>query len=123
MVWGYNSLVIRSFVPMLAILALLVQVFTNIWPGALPGQVAPFEHVKLHAQSADHHHHEDQSVHVEDADSSAQHSHAGEGAFNCIVAESTPAVVDAAPSAWAVRNDAPNPRLAPNGLFRPPRHA
>ena len=65
----------------LMLLAILWQSLVMVGPLAVSDRGQEFEHAVLHAQAADHHHHDDLSVHVENADGAAQHLHA-DGGFN-----------------------------------------
>ena len=62
------------------LLAILWQSLVMVGPLAVSDRGQEFEHAVLHAQAADHHH-DDLSVHVENADGAAQHLHA-DGGFN-----------------------------------------
>lgn len=104
------------------LLAMLWQCLAMAGPLA-PSQAAQgFEHTLLHGQATDHHHHDDASIHLQEADGKLPHQHV-DGGFN------TPGCL---PSAWycgvAFRPMAPVERanpLAPSadleGLLRPPQ--
>ncbi len=63
------------------LLAILWQSLVMVGPLTESHRGQEFEHAVLHAQTADHHHHDDLTVHVENADGVAPHLHA-DGGFN-----------------------------------------
>ena len=63
------------------LLAILWQSLVMVGPVTVSDRGQAYEHAVLHAQAADHHHHDDLSVHLESADGAAQHLHA-DGGFN-----------------------------------------
>lgn len=107
----------------------LLMLLAMLWQClAMAGPLAPLqagqglEHTLLHSQATDHHHHDDASIHLQEADGTLPHQHA-EGSFNTL---------GCLPSAWfsggTFRPVAPVERakpLAPSvdleGLLRPPQ--
>jgi hypothetical protein len=112
----------RRLVIFIAMFALFVQSITLMAPGIATGQ-APLDHLMLHAQATDHHHHDDHSLHQEDRGESAQHSHADGGLFNFIL-PSGPAMAVLTSSARHVDvTNASFPRPILDGPYKPPRQA
>ncbi len=71
----------HRFRALLMLLAILWQCLAMADPLAVFERGLEFEHAVLHAQAADHHHHDDLSVHLENDDGAALHLHP-DGGFN-----------------------------------------
>ena len=107
---------------LLMLFAMLWQCLVMAGPLPLSQAAQGFEHTLLHGQAADHHHHDDASIHLQEADGAFPHHHA-DGSFNTL---------GYLPSAWfsggAFRPIAPGESADPlalsadlEGLLRPPR--
>lgn len=104
-------------------LALFVQGLAISAPSGMAGRSVPFEHLMLHAQAAEHHHHDDHSLHIEDRGDSAQHSHIDVGACSFILPTSTTADVVPVNAVRLSAEPADLPRPVLDGPYKPPRSA
>jgi hypothetical protein len=80
------------------------------------------EHVMLHGQDTDHHHHDDQSLHVEDSAQSAQHQHADTGISTaCLPTVGWGAIFRLLPVSPDASVQAPGATPFLDGPLRPPQ--
>lgn len=119
-----NSMSCR-FRAFLLLLILSWQFLSMVSPLAVTERSQDFTHVALHWQNDGHHHHDDQSFHVEDSDDAsqtAQHQHLDSGIKTvCLLTTacfSIPCTLAALPSMFVAPLGSP-PFL--EGPLRPPR--
>ncbi|HPU08906.1 hypothetical protein [Ectopseudomonas oleovorans] len=76
----------RRLLSFLLLIAFLCQSLPVLSSQGIAERSLEVEHVTLHWQDTEHHHHDDQSLHIEDSADDAQHEHADAG-FNttCLV--------------------------------------
>ena len=104
------------------LMAILWQTFSVLSPLTIAQRVIELEQTALHWQDADHHHHDDKSLHLVDAAGVPQHVHADAG-FNAtgLLTTAWSPVVTARPLSpdMVVQALGPQPHL--EGPLRPPR--
>ncbi len=69
----------RRLLSFLLLIVFLCQSLPVLASQGIAQRSLEIEHVTLHWQDTDHHHHDDRSLHVEDTDDDAQHVHADAG--------------------------------------------
>jgi hypothetical protein len=106
----------------LLLLVMLWQAVAWLTPFGVAQKAEEIAHVLVHTQEVDHHHHDDRSLHLEDADGEPPHEHAGNGAQPAAL---PPAIVASLPEFPepprypAATADRPSAFL--EGPLRPPR--
>ncbi|MCW5645185.1 MAG: hypothetical protein KIT63_24045 [Rhodoferax sp.] len=112
---------IRAFMLMLAFVWQAAALFA---PSATAAWAAELEHKAFHTQGDGHHHHDDQSLHVDDNDSVVMHQHADTGSHSLGLWQDTALRLLPVPRAsvvpWA---DMLRPPPLLDGLLRPPKSA
>lgn len=104
------------------IMAFVFQTLALLSPWSVAAATEDLEHLTLHALDGRHHHHGDQSLHVQDAEESVQHQHADGGPQTGV-----PLATAVGPCEAAARGAVPQfdgqafLSAAPDGLLRPPR--
>lgn len=100
--------------------ALFLQSATSFGPETIAQRTGDIEHLMVHYQEADHHHHSDSSLHMED-DGSAQHSHYDYGNSSAaFVNAPNPALIDLGASSLVEARPALWISATIDGLLRPP---
>lgn len=80
----------RSFRAFLLLAVLLWQSLAMLGPVTVAQRAGELEHMVVHNQDANHHHHADQALHMEDDDGAVQHLHADSGATTTGLLTSSP---------------------------------
>jgi hypothetical protein len=106
--------------------AVLVAMLLQAWAGLTSGGVAQkaqeFAHAVTHAQAANHHHHDDGSLHLEPASQEPAHQHADEGMqLSALLPAAAPALPDLRPTAVGWTAAAALASVFLEGPLRPPR--
>ncbi|MBY0411705.1 MAG: hypothetical protein K2Q97_16660 [Burkholderiaceae bacterium] len=109
---------------LLLLMAMLWQAVAWLSPVYIEQQKEAIAHMVVHAQEADHHHHADQTLQVDDEGSGVPHHHANQAAQ---VPGLPPAMVfgagDALPSIWVPSAGTGPAQVFLEGFLRPPRHS
>lgn len=116
----------RRIRAILLLLAIIFQALTLLSPLTVAERAVRLEHIALHSQDANHHHHDDvQAVHMDEADGTdgaVQHVHADAG-FNTAglltTGWATVATVRPLSPSNTVKSLGPSPHL--EGPLRPPQ--
>ena len=112
----------RTLQALLLVFAISWQSLAMLSPIFIEKSAATFEHALLHSQEATHHHHDDQSAHIEDANEGLQHQHADSGLQTLGLIPTMTADFSSLPPVSVLTHlhkPSPSPTLA--GLLRPPR--
>jgi hypothetical protein len=114
MTWSLRSVLLLS--------AMLWQALAMLTPVYVADRVAALNHFIQHSESLQHHHHDDQTLHLDDAEQSTEHTHT-DGGFNSagLITVIWPAVWDALPSAPLTLDPTTIPFPHHEGPLRPPR--
>jgi hypothetical protein len=103
-------------------MAILWQSLCVLSPLSAVERAEEFGHLAMHAQSTDHHHHEDRSVHQEDSGDTSQHLHVDGGLNQTgLLVMGWPNLVTLKPLSPAEVASARVPSPDLEGLLRPPR--
>ena len=101
--------------------ALLLQSTTAFGPATIAQRAGDIEHLMVHCQDAVHHHHSDNSLHMDD-DGSAKHSHYDySNSSAAIVNWLNPALMDSGASSLVEARHALWISATADGLLRPPK--
>lgn len=112
----------RTLRSLLLLFAIVWQSVATLSPMAIEKMAASIDHSVLHTQEATHHHHDDQSTHLEDADDGLQHQHADNGFSTLgLLFTMMTALSLAAPQAFLTALKVAKSSATLEGLFRPPR--
>ena len=76
----YNSSVTAKRRALVLLIAMVWQALAWLTPAHLDHQAEVIAHMVVHAQEVDHHHHADQTLHVEDDSGEPPHQHANQAA-------------------------------------------
>lgn len=118
----YTAAVMRVFVHMLVLLAMLWQPAAMAHGGSLVDALADHGHAALHWQGEAHHHHEDGSYQLDGSDESVQHLLCDHiCATVALPVSATPGFAPLGSAAPSGLHKAPQPDPDPEGLLRPPR--
>jgi hypothetical protein len=80
------------------------------------------DHLTVHVEEANHHHHEDQSLHIDVEENSAQHFHADSGSSsNALLMAALPGLADKASMSLPLSPTDPWLSASLDGLLRPPQ--
>jgi hypothetical protein len=105
------------------LMAIFWQSLSVLAPLTVATRATEMTHLAVHGQDADHHHHDDQALHMEEADEPMNHIHADAG-FNTsgLLSTHLAAVTSARPlsPAWVEKSMGLSPFL--DGPLRPPMH-
>jgi hypothetical protein len=106
----------------LLIAVLLMQTVVWLSPFSIGVQTEQLAHMTVHVQDVDHHHHEDESLHLSsDGDSTAPHFHVDDGfqpiGLTALFGDAGFAVL---PSGQPHTNPSEPPTVFLDGLLRPP---
>ncbi|MRD49598.1 hypothetical protein GHT07_20185 [Caenimonas koreensis DSM 17982] len=114
----------RRLLSFLLLIAFLCQSLPVLNSQGVAERSQQFEHITLHWQDTEHHHHDDLSLHVEDSDDASQHEHADAG-FNtaCLLTAGWGEIAKMQPLSPDVAVRAPGPTPLLDGLLRPPKAA
>ena len=103
-------------------LAVVWQTAALFSPWASSRWAADLDHIAVHGQGSGHHHHDDQTLHLDDNDAGVMHQHADTSTHTLGLWRDTTLHVLPSPGArvvsWA---DALGPPPLLDGLLRPPR--
>ncbi|WP_372828092.1 hypothetical protein [Polaromonas sp.] len=114
----------RKFFALLLLLSVFWQSAGMAGSAAALGSVEASSHTVQHWQDAEHHHHDDGSLHADDSDGTAQHMHAESGANTTgLVSLGWRDLVMQRPAAPRALASPPHPSPHPRGLLRPPQAA
>ena len=69
----------RSLRALILLVVLLWQSMAMLGPVTVAQRAGELEHLAVHSQDTNHHHHADHALHMEDDDSLVQHLHADSG--------------------------------------------
>lgn len=69
----------RSAWTTVVLIALILQSWAGLTPVGVAQNAQAFAHTLVHAQARNHHHHDDGSLHIEQAGDEAGHLHADDG--------------------------------------------
>lgn len=112
----------RSYRVWLLLIAIVWQTAAMLSPFSIEKVAANFDHIVLHSHEATHHHHDDQSAHIEDTDEGLQHLHADSGLQTPgLTPTMTSNLSVAQPVSPLVHLLLPRPSPTLDGLLRPPR--
>jgi len=112
----------RTLQALFLVFAILWQSLAMLSPIFIEKSVATFEHALLHSQEATHHHHDDQSAHIEDTDEGFQHQHADSGLQTlALIPTMTANFPSLLPVSSLTHLSKPSPSPTLDGLLRPPR--
>ncbi len=106
----------------LLIAVMLMQTVVWLSPFAIGAQTERLAHMTVHVQDVDHHHHDDESLHLSsDRDSSAPHFHVDDGFQTIGLTEHFGDTRFAAlPNGQPHTNSSEPPNVFLDGLLRPP---
>lgn len=90
-------------------------------PQASRQGAATLEHALAHGAASEHHHHDDFSVHVEDAGTATTHVHMDDGALAAVMPFESARLIPVRPLSPAALAAQGYRSTEPEGLFRPPR--
>jgi hypothetical protein len=108
---------------LLFVLCLLWQPLSGLLPAALEAQADAISHAVVHDQAVDHHHHDDASLQVDEANE-APHYHVLDGNQPAALAVEVGVVALGAPARRVGASRVAQPASAElEGLLRPPRAA
>lgn len=112
----------RRLLSFLLLIAFLCQSLPVLSTQGVAQRSQEIEHVTLHWQETEHHHHDDLSLHVEDSADSAQHDHADAG-FNaaCLLTVGWALRPRLVPTSPEVLVQALGPMPFLDGPLRPPK--
>lgn len=114
----------RRLLSLVLLLVFVCQSLAGVGSQAVADRAQEFDHSNLHWQDTDHHHHDDQSLHVEDAGGDSRHQHTDSGMNNpCLLTmgwDGMPSIRPVSPD-LSVRALGAAPLL--EGLLRPPEAA
>lgn len=120
----YNSFVPSKSRALLLLLAMVWQALAWLTPVHLDHQKEVIAHMVLHAQEVDHHHHADQTLHVEDNGSEPPHQHAHQAVqLPGLPPTLTLAVADPLPSVLVPGAGTGHAPVFLEGPLRPPRRS
>lgn len=112
----------RTLQALFLVFAILWQSLAMLSPIFIEKSAATFEHALLHSQEATHHHHDDQSAHIEDTDEGLQHQHTDGGLQTLGLIPTMTADFPPLPPVSALAHlHKPSPSPTLDGLLRPPR--
>lgn len=101
--------------------ALFLQSATAFGPTTIAQRAGDIEHLMVHCQEADHHHHSDNSLHMDD-DGSAKHSHYDySNSSAALVNAHNPAPMENGSSSMVEGRPALWISATVDGLLRPPK--
>jgi hypothetical protein len=75
----YIAPMLRSAWTTVVLIALVLQSWAGLTPMGVAQNAQAFAHTLVHAQARNHHHHDDASLHIEQASDEAGHVHADDG--------------------------------------------
>lgn len=100
------------------------QALACLMPLPLDRQTDSLAHLLVHAEALDHHHHQDQSLHVDDDGSEPPHQHAQPALqLPGLLPSMTLAAGERLPAVLVPGAPAGHPPVFLEGLLRPPRPA
>ncbi len=106
------------------LVALLLQTWVGLTSGGVAQQAQEFAHAVAHAQTANHHHHGDGSLHLEQTSEEPAHQHADEGIqLSALLPAAAPGLPDLRPTAVGWTAAAALASVFLEGPLRPPRAA
>ena len=112
----------RSIRALLLVLAVVWQTAALFTPWVSSHWAAELAHVAVHIQGDGHHHHDDQTLHLDDNDSGSIHQHADASTYSLGLWQDTALHLVPVPLATVLsRADALWPPPLLDGLLRPPR--
>jgi hypothetical protein len=101
--------------------ALFLQSAAAFGPATIAQRTGDIEHLMVHCQDADHHHHADSSLHMDD-DGAVQHSHPDySNSSAALVNVHNPALMDSGASSLAEAQPDLWISATVDGLLRPPK--
>ena len=110
---------IRALLLMLAVVWQTVALFT---PWVSSHWAAELDHMAVHTQGDGHHHHADQTLHLDDNDAGLMHQHTDTSTHSLgLWQDTTLHFISASRSAVVSRADALGPPPHLDGLLRPPQ--
>ena len=112
----------RTLRSLFLIFAIVWQSMAMLSPFSIEKIAASIDNSVMHTLEATHHHHDDQSAHIEDTDEGLQHQHADSGLQTLGLIPTMTADFSSLPPVSALTHlhkPSPSPTLA--GLLRPPR--
>lgn len=112
----------RTLQALFLVFAMLWQSMAMLSPFSIEKIAASIDNSVMHTLEATHHHHDDQSAHIEDTDEGLQHQHADSGLQTLGLIPTMTADFSSLPPVSALTHlhkPSPSPTLA--GLLRPPR--
>lgn len=112
----------RQFRAIFLLLTIFWQSLSMLSPLTVADRAAQFDHTTLHWQTIDHHHHGDQSSHMEDTGGVSKHFHV-DSEFNSIglLSAAPPEMASVLPDSLPMTFQTQIPKIYPEGPLRPPR--
>jgi hypothetical protein len=115
---------LRSAWATVVLIAMVLQSWSGLTPMGVAQNSQAFAHTIVHTQSRNHHHHEDGSLHIEQASDEAGHLHADDGLqHSALVPAETLAAPFPQPRVDGVFADVALTSIYLEGPLRPPRKA
>lgn len=120
----YNPFVSCKRRALFLLLAMVWQALAWLTPVHLDQQKQVIAHMVVHAQEVDHHHHADQTLHVEDDGSEPPHQHANQAAqFPGLAPAMSLVAGDPIPSVLVPSIGTGHAPIYLEGLLRPPQRS
>jgi hypothetical protein len=112
---------IRLAAAVVLILALVLQSVSAVVPSRICDHAHDWEHSALHIQNVSHHHHDADSVHIDDSNVSIGHLLEDLGGFSALLAHGWTSPPGREGSFRHAHDMRLGPQPPPDGLLRPPR--
>ncbi len=104
------------------LVAMLLQTWAGLTSGGVAQKAQEFAHAVAHAQAANHHHHDDGALHLEQTSEESAHQHADEGIqLAALLPNAAAALPDLRPTAVGWTAAAALASVFLEGPLRPPR--
>ena len=108
----------------ITLFAVLVwQTLAMLGSFSISQRAGELEHLTVHVEEANHHHHADQTLHIDVEENSAQHFHADSGTSgNALLAATSPSLLDTLTLSLPQSPADLWRSTSLDGLLRPPQH-